>query len=470
MEYYATSLAHILAELGRLDLFIRAQVWRARQLHKGEQDGLAPFYIGETEVETLLQKAVGSPVWAEVPLPAELQSDLQTALDRMAAEVEQRVAASLSRGIDLRLISLAQTFGLSAFDTDAILIALAPELDRRYERLYAYLHDDVTRKHATVDLVLNLLCPQLDARIVARARFAPTAPLQHHALVQLFEDPGFRQASLLGKHVQLDPRIADYLLGGDEIDSRLQPYAQRIEPQVDLDQLIGLADLKTRLPQMTAPPVADKESPVLYFQGPYGVGKQAMAKVLCKQVDMGLLSVNTRRLVGVKIEEFETLVRLAHREARLQGAAVYWDGVDCLLDDDQQTRREDFVQALAAHPGLIFLGGDKAWEPSRLHHTRKFLRVEFPQPTYDQRLQLWTTALPEQGVALEAVAAKFRFSGGRIRDAAATARSLAHWRDPATSRVNDADLYAACRLQSNRRLSTLAQAITPHYGWDDIVL
>jgi SpoVK/Ycf46/Vps4 family AAA+-type ATPase len=32
------------------------------------------------------------------------------------------------------------------------------------------------------------------------------------------------------------------------------------------------------------------------------------------------------------------------------------------------------------------------------------------------------------------------------------------------------DLYAASRLQSNRKLAALAQKITPHYGWDDIVL
>ena len=33
-----------------------------------------------------------------------------------------------------------------------------------------------------------------------------------------------------------------------------------------------------------------------------------------------------------------------------------------------------------------------------------------------------------------------------------------------------ADLYAASRLQSNRKLATLARKITPHYSWDDIVL
>ena len=32
------------------------------------------------------------------------------------------------------------------------------------------------------------------------------------------------------------------------------------------------------------------------------------------------------------------------------------------------------------------------------------------------------------------------------------------------------DLYTACRLQSNRKLAELAQKITPHYIWGDIVL
>ena len=38
------------------------------------------------------------------------------------------------------------------------MIALAPEIDLRYERLYAYLHDDVSRRHPSVDLALNLDC------------------------------------------------------------------------------------------------------------------------------------------------------------------------------------------------------------------------------------------------------------------------------------------------------------------------
>ena len=55
-----------------------------------------------------------------------------------------------------RLERLALAFELDPFDQDAFLVCLAPDLDLRYERLYAYLQDDVTRKRPNVDLILRL--------------------------------------------------------------------------------------------------------------------------------------------------------------------------------------------------------------------------------------------------------------------------------------------------------------------------
>jgi SpoVK/Ycf46/Vps4 family AAA+-type ATPase len=69
-----------------------------------------------------------------------------------------------------------------------------------------------------------------------------------------------------------------------------------------------------------------------------------------------------------------------------------------------------------------------------------------------------------------ALATKFRFSPGQIRNAVNTARNLARWRNPEAPEVETGDLYAASRLHSNRKLVELAQKIEPHYTWDDIVL
>src|SRR5690349_716566 len=222
---YGTSLQQILAELERLDLLLRVQAWRARQA-RGEAGELAAFYIPDAEVDELLDKAIGAPVWADVPLPAELTAAVQARLDQLALDIAEHVGESLSRGVPLRLVALAGLFDLTAIDLDMVLLCLAPELDRGYERLYAYLHDDVTRRQPTVDLALNLFCPDLGSKLAVRTRLSPAAPLRRFRLVELGEQPGQPSVSLLDSTLRLEPRVASFLLGDDTIDAQLEPYVR----------------------------------------------------------------------------------------------------------------------------------------------------------------------------------------------------------------------------------------------------
>jgi len=474
-EHYTTSPQHILAELERVDLLIRAQVWRARQVQQAD-DEFQGLYISEREVDALLAEPAGLPRWATVPTPLSL-SEVRVALDQMAADIAQRKAESARRGITLRLDELVRLFQLTPFDTDVLLICLAPELDLRYERLYAYLQDDVTKKRPSVDLVLNLLCPSFEAKLAARGCFTPSAPLLKHHLLHLFDDPTHHQPPLLSKYLKADERVVNYLLDSDELDARLLPYARHTVPQTRLEDLLLPADLKRRLVLLTRGNGTKAEGLIFYFQGPYGVGKQTTAEALCRELGMGLLTVDGERLLNAQEKKvaFETAVRLTVREALLQNAALYWDGFDTLLADDKRAWREALVRQLENRRGLTFLAGDATWEPADALHALPFVRVEFPRPTYAERVQLWAVSLDGStprgaDVDLRALANKFRFSGGQIRDVAATARNLARWRDPENGQVTRADLYAASRLQSNRKLATLAHKIKPHYTWDDIVL
>jgi len=126
---FDTSLQQILAELERLDLLLRVQVWRARQ-GRGEAGELAAFYIPDAEVDELLDKAIGEPVWASVPLPTELATAAQARLDQLALDIAEHVEESLSRDVPLRLVALAGLFDLTAVDLDVVLLCLGPELDR----------------------------------------------------------------------------------------------------------------------------------------------------------------------------------------------------------------------------------------------------------------------------------------------------------------------------------------------------
>src|SRR5205085_748451 len=74
------------------------------------------------------------------------------AVEAQLGEIEAHAGRSATAP---RLERLRALFGLSDFERDVVLIALAAEIDLKYERLFAYLQDDVTKKRPTVDLALR---------------------------------------------------------------------------------------------------------------------------------------------------------------------------------------------------------------------------------------------------------------------------------------------------------------------------
>jgi SpoVK/Ycf46/Vps4 family AAA+-type ATPase len=452
------AVAELLPALQRLDRLIEQAVAAAPGAHGTDAtaDRYRGLYIGLEEVQRLLARQPGASVlWSG-----------QMAADEPSPDHPGQVS---------RLARLQQALQLSPFEVDVLLIALAPELDLRYERLYAYLQDDVTRRWPSIDLVLNLLCPSLGAKLESRLCFMPDAPLLKEQLLYMVDDPAHHQSPLLSKCLRVDAQVVDYLLGSDTLDARLRPYARHMMPQAGLEHLLLPAEVKHRLALLTQGQGTPSRALVLYFQGPYGVGKEMTAEAICREWGMRLLVIDGERLLNVEETAYETAIRLAARQALLGNAALYWAGFDALLADDKDTRRNTLVQALERRQGVSFLAGDVAWEPVDAWRDVIFIRLEFPRPTSAERLHLWTMALagelpPEADVHLTALANQFRLSGGQIRDAATTARNLARWRDPERGQLTVSDLYAACRLQSNRKLATLARKITPHYTWEDIVL
>ena len=176
-------------------------------------------------------------------------------------------------------------------------------------------------------------------------------------------------------------------------------------------------------------PGSQGESPVFYFQGPYGVGKQSTAEALCRETGRRLLVVDGERLLNGEEPAFEAAVRLTLREALLQDAVLYWDGFDSLLADERLAWRTVLLRALEEQPGLAILAGNSPWEPADVFRARPFVRVEFPRPAYHERITLWQAAL--DGTTLEEGEAE-PARAWRASSASAAARSATRRPPPAT--------------------------------------
>jgi ATP-dependent 26S proteasome regulatory subunit len=470
---FASSVEQLLAELERVDLLIRSRVAQLRRAH-GEDADFRGLYISEQEVDALLARPLGTPQWLDAAAPGRW-ADIDAALAALDASLRARAAATAASGsgVALRLDRLATLFALERFDIDVLLVGLAGELDVRYERLYAYLQDDVTRKRPTVDLALNLLTASPAAHLAARRRFLPDAPLLRHGLVELVEDAAPSPQPLLSKGFQVDARIVDHLLGSDAVDARLAPFAALLDPGRGLDELL-LEDDWRRAVANLHPEETGAAAAVIHLSGPPGVGRRSVAAALCHDRGLGLLVAQVDRLLAEPVTALADRLALLEREARLQRAVVCFHGVDPLRDGSRQEALAIFRAALDHGVTGCFLTGDAPWDDAAPLCARRCVHLEVPRPSAPERRRMWRRAMAAVPVGstidTAAVAGRFRLTFGQIEDAVATARGLARLRGEEPARVTDADLFEACRLNSNRRLGALARKITPRYRWDDIVL
>lgn len=445
--------------------------WHVRLTHAlyGDlaNDAYRGLYVTDAEANLLVDGLPSIP-------PALLAERLSLA--------EERAQLSRRAPPDAPLSRLGRLFELSDFECDVLLLALAPEISPRYERLYAYIQDDVTRKRPLVALALKLLQPNPLARIAARSAFAADAPLLHHRLIQLPDD-GQRAPTLLSRVVKLDDRIVAALLGLPQIDGLLTHCVTLMYPERRFDDLVFPPDFTARLQRLIADPDGGL---VLALQGSYGTGRGAVAEALCAERGLPLLVVDAERLIAsdavtggaVALAPIDGARRVV-REAQLHQAVLLIHHADALLHEpDLHDWRQALLAVLDEYRGLTILALERSWEARGALRRTRFLRAEVPELSYTAREQIWRTRLHDTTMsdpAVQALASTFRLSAGQIRDAVAMAHALSAWRRDhqethASAEPTIQELYAACRAQSSGRLDALAFKIRTTYSWGDIVL
>jgi hypothetical protein len=191
-----------------------------------------------------------------------------------------------------RLDRLVDAFSLTSFDVAALIIALGPALDSRYERLYAYLQDDVARRRPSVDLLLTLLCDSAEERAARRAHFLADAPLVQHRLVHVVAEPAVT-SSLLASSLVVDEQIVHFLLGHDALDARLSTCCEMVEPGTHCWPGCALGPEEMgRLQQLVLEAHHCRESLRLWFHGTEGIGKRTTAAAVARRAGLPLLRLN----------------------------------------------------------------------------------------------------------------------------------------------------------------------------------
>jgi hypothetical protein len=443
-------------------------------------DPLEDLYVTDQEFQQHLSALSGLP-------PTRLQdpdaAESLSALDRAAAVLSRRIQAeeltAARSGRSSRFDQLCARCSLTPIDREVLLIALSPEVDRRYRRVYAYLHDDFTRGIASVGLIVDILAPLLGTtdRLSLLSRFEAGAPLVQQGLVELMAARADDMKPLSQRHVRVSDATAGWLLGVPRMSETVADRARWMgvpEAPPSYAMPLGLvAKLQT---------VGDrvKESPrdVTVFL----VGKEARA---CRAASDQLCHLLDRPVVTLELGAFlssgeHMLVDIgqALRDAFLFGAALQVMGFPDVSTEEPGAVRnlEAAWRRIQTYRGLIVLPAIDVPPPSWLSEERHSVPVRVEDPNFRERVVVIRSMLEACDIPVDideeeisSVANRYRMNRHQFQQAVAYARDLAWARHDDVEMVFD-DLVAGARAQFSRDIGSLARRIEPSFKLPDLVL
>ncbi|MDH6118854.1 hypothetical protein ABH930_002847 [Kitasatospora sp. GAS204A] len=440
---------YLLQRLALVEHRVRAAVAARQATDPKPDDAFRGLYLSAESAQRLLDRAASEdPPALDPDLASDEAGASGEAGDRAA--VEEWADQAEAAGAVLPLRALAADFGLGPLDTELLLIALLPDADARFEQLYGYLNDDVSRRRASTGLALELLGASPLQESV-RSRLSPAAPLVAGGLL-LVEEP---DRPFLSRPLRVPDRVVAHLLGEHHPDPELR----------------GLLTTAAKLPSSPAAAALAEALAcgvrLVYLREQGGGSAAAVAATALRLAGRPAVCLDLAALAAEPHPEL--LLPSAAREARLRGGGLVAGPVDA-LEPAGRPERARLLRRLAQLPVPVLLTGHTAWDPLWAEDSPLLLTA--PQLAVEERAVLWRDALA--GAAVDpstdpaGLLAPYLLSPDQLRRAAQAAgrQALLDGGVPIDAR----HLRTGVRAQNAAGLERLARRVEPAVGWDDLVL
>jgi hypothetical protein len=430
-------------ELARLDKLLEAQIRRLRARYELSLDEFRGLYVSDEQVDELVRS---SGKWridsaAVPPIPDE-------------------AGAICSPWEHLRT-----SLGLSATERDLLLLCLAPELDPKYETLFAYLNNDVTRKWPTPELAGRIFAAEAGGRSALRATTQADARLMRVAIIETV--PSARDLPRGQRGLRIAPAVADWLLGLPYCDDVLQSLV-RLLPVQDAPTAHGLdSEQADRAAELIA---ADEPSNFVCIASSID---EAMAEAhrlfACAGRDALLFD-----LASLRLGTPELTIAL-ERMATILGLGVILAPLDAL--HDPEGRAHDTALGLArrfARRGLqiVWVGTrESRWRDVFIGNEGTACQViECPEPETAERAHIWHSVLGERarGVDVNVLADRFIFGPAGIGRVVRHAERQARF--GGSSELSQQQLLESARSVSSESLGGATRRVATRFDWSQLIL
>lgn len=415
---------------------------------ENSMQGMLGVVVTREEFEKGLLRASGGTAWESL-------SDDETSEIEMTREYFFGRVLATPDDCGFPVFGVENAFRTDRFRFLTVLTLLCCDVERRYEKLFAFLQDDISKKLPTADTMIRLWA-EPGRRIADYYRYFS----EQDALMKYICAPV--EGTLCTRQLQLSEPIIRYLTGGE---CAYPVYF----PQEDPGQAYIMAEIAEQAAS-AAERSLNGAPAVICLCGKRGSGRKFLIKHCARRCGESVAFISAAELISA--EDTAEAFRRAVCEAAPRGAALCITDFEQFLEEENRAKLAELSAELSDSGRFfgthIFITTQQRWQTEIPGAGTLLLTLQIPDTDEDQRLTLWRHALSglelSESVDPAEMAAKFRFTPGQIAAAANRARELSQ------GGVTPELLHECCYAQVVVGLNTLATPIKPAYSWEDLVL
>ncbi len=485
---YANPFEHIKDELKLLDLklFLLFNISRNdSDIEEQNDPRLKSIIIQEKELEYYFKDSSDFKKNEKI-------DDILKEINSYQKIISSRKKKSIKSGIILPIEKISGSLSLSDEEKQIILLCMAPEIDRKYQRIFAFLNDDLTKKKPTVDLAIKFLTQDFEERIKKMKYFSPNSRLIKFGIIEFEKSDENFISQMLKINTDLLSQIldtGDHTNKTNRISNLVRPARKHENIIVNPSHIEIIEKLreylkikKNKSNNIIGSNNFDKYPFVIYLNGKEGNWKSDLVKKICNSLKINLIMTDAQYLA--KQDKEKNSYRYLLRELLIQDAILYIKNFDLFfkLDDTNKQNLTAFWNNLYEFYGIIFIEGEKIWPYNKQDIPRKkFLNIEFPDMTYNDRVHVWKSVLESNnitGIDPKQIAKKFKFSQDQIHSIVSDVLNFIDYdKDQSISEslmdskyISPQIVYNFCNKESNKLLMTTATRIIPQFDMGDIIL
>lgn len=368
--------------------------------------------------------------------------------------------------------SLRRIFDLDPTGVMAVVMALASATDRRYERIYGYLQDDISRTKPTVGLLAALMSRITPSEEGEELLQKPLEESLFHSLFVMEEEESGLDTPLV-----LNPLMQRILLGVPESEEQMPDPISVVEEDPDIPVFF----MKSAMELVQA--LSDDANTFCYVESSDEEAVRHMLASFCYAYNETLFVFDLDHYMRMSVDarsaclaDLILRVRLANGRVivRIKDAGLKESGLEQEIAD----RRWKILMQLSRllEDTCIVLFGEEKEPGDLIRRSVPFLTI--PMPDVSVRTQIWTWFLLESGaeeedgigmaedVVIEDLADCYDISYGTIKNTCSHAKAAARVRG--LEKVDRELLLESLRQLCQVDFSGLANYVRAVYTWNDI--